>query len=42
MNKMQKSVYVTYIYPIQFIVHENEKIDFSIEDINSLDRKSVV
>lgn len=36
MNKMQKSVYVTYIYPIQFIVHENEKIDFSIEDINSL------
>lgn len=36
MNKMQRSVYVTYIYPIQFIVHENETIDFSIEEINSL------
>lgn len=36
MNKMQERVYVTYIYPIQFVVHENEKIDFSIEDINSL------
>ena len=36
MNKKQKSVYVTYIYPIQFVVHENEKIDFPIEDINNL------
>ena len=36
MNKKQESVYVTYIYPIQFVVHENEKIDFSIKDINSL------
>jgi len=36
MKKVQESVYVTYIYPITFIVHENEKIDFSIEDINSL------
>lgn len=33
---MQNSVYVTYIYPIQFVVRENEKIDFSIEEINSL------
>lgn len=32
MGKMQNSVYVTYIYPIQFVVRENEKIDFSIED----------
>lgn len=29
-------MYVTYIYPIQFVVHKNEKIDFSIEDINNL------
>lgn len=36
MSKMQNRVYVTYIYPIQFVVHENEKIDFSIEEINSL------
>lgn len=33
---MSEGVYVTYIYPIQFIVHENEQIDFSIEEINSL------
>lgn len=36
MSKMQNSVYVTYIYPIQFVVRENERIDFSIEEINSL------
>lgn len=36
MSKKQNRVYVTYIYPIQFVVHENEKIDFSIEEINSL------
>ena len=36
MDKNQECVYVTYIYPIQFVVHKNEKIDFSIEDINSL------
>ena len=34
MNK--ERVYVTYIYPIQFVAHENEKIDFPIEDINNL------
>ena len=36
MNRKQESVYVTYIYPLQFVVHENERIDFSIEDINNL------
>lgn len=36
MNRKQDIVYVTYIYPIQFVVHENEKIDFSIEEINNL------
>lgn len=36
MNKMEEKVYVTYMYPMQFIVHENEKIDFSIEEINNL------
>lgn len=36
MNKKQERVYVTYMYPIQFVVHQNEKIDFSIEDINNL------
>lgn len=36
MNNGQESVYVTYVYPIQFVVHENEKIDFTIEEINSL------
>lgn len=35
-NKKQECVYVTYIYPIQFVVHENEKIDFTINDINNL------
>lgn len=29
-------VFVTYMYPIQFIVHENEKVDFSLEEINNL------
>jgi len=36
MNRNQESVYVTYIYPLQFVVHENEKIDFTIEEINTL------
>jgi len=35
-NKKQECVYVTYIYPIQFVAHENEKIDFTINDINNL------
>ena len=39
MNRKQDIVYVTYIYPIQFVVHENERIDFSIEEINNLDDK---
>lgn len=36
MDKKQENVYVTYLYPIQFIVHENEKIDFTIDEINTL------
>ena len=32
---MSEGVYATYIYPIQFIVHDNVQIDFSIEEINS-------
>lgn len=36
MNRNSESVYVTYIYPLQFVIHENEKIDFPIEDINNL------
>ena len=34
--ELKESVYVTYLYPIQFIVHDNERIDFPIEEINSL------
>ena len=30
------SLYVTYIYPIRFIVKEGETIDFPLEEINSL------
>lgn len=36
MNRERNRVYVTYIYPIQFVVYKDEKIDFSIEDINNL------
>lgn len=36
MKEKIESVYVTYLYPIQFVVHENENIDFSIDEINSL------
>lgn len=36
MNKKQDQVYVTYLYPVQFVVHENEEIDFSIDEINNL------
>lgn len=36
MKEKRERVYVTYIYPIQFIVHENENIDFTIDEINSL------
>lgn len=34
--ELKERVYVTYLYPIQFIVHDNEQIDFPIEEINSL------
>ena len=33
---LKEKVYVTYLYPIQFIVHDDEQIDFPIEEINSL------
>lgn len=36
MKDIREKVYVTYIYPIQFVVYENEKIDFSLSDINNL------
>ena len=35
-GSLSEGVYATYIYPIQFIVHDNVQIDFSIEEINSL------
>ena len=34
--ELKERVYVTYLYPLQFIVHDNERIDFPIEEINSL------
>lgn len=36
MSKKREIVYVTYMYPVQLVVHDNETIDFSIEEINTL------
>ena len=36
MNSERNEVYVTYIYPLMFVVHEDEETDFSIDEINNL------
>lgn len=36
MNVEGPKAYVTYIYPLMFVVHEGEEIDFSIDEINNL------
>ena len=36
MHEKRDCVYVTYIYPLLFVVNDNEEIDFSIDEINNL------
>ena len=36
MNVEGPKAYVTYIYPLMFVVHEGEEIDYSIDEINNL------